>query len=95
MRLVLATLSVTAILSVFQFAHAAEPPMRGSAPMFWGPKHGRPRLGAHNKQAAIAAYGRAVYPKYYWGFHARELQNIGVPHGDVGMLGSGLTRDPW
>ena len=53
------------------------------------------RVGATNKQAAIGAYGRATYPKYYWGFHARELQNVGVPHGDIGTLGSGLSRDPW
>jgi hypothetical protein len=53
------------------------------------------RIGAYNKQAAIGAYGRAVYPKYYWGFHAREFQNVGVPHGDIGILGSGLSRDPW
>ncbi len=48
-----------------------------------------------NKQAVIGAYGKAVYPRYYWGFHAREFQNIGVPHGDVGMLGSGIQRNPW
>jgi hypothetical protein len=53
------------------------------------------RIGAYNKQAAIGAYGRAVYPKYYWKFHAREFQNVGVPHGDIGILGSGLSRDPW
>jgi len=51
--------------------------------------------GSYNKQAAIGAYGRAVYPKYTWGFHSRDLQNIGVPHGDIGTLGSGLQRDPW
>ena len=51
--------------------------------------------GVPNKQAAIGAYGKAVYPKYYWGFHARDFQNIGVPHGDVGMGGSGIQRDPW
>ena len=51
--------------------------------------------GSYNKQAAIGAYGRAVYPQYNWGFHAREQQNIGVPHGDIGILGSGLSRDPW
>lgn len=51
--------------------------------------------GVPNKQAIIGAYGKAVYPKYYWGFHARDFQNIGVPHGDIGMGGSGLQRDPW
>ena len=52
-------------------------------------------MAPYSKQAQIGAYGRAVYPKYYWGFHARELQNVGVPHGDIGVLGSGLSRDPW
>jgi len=51
--------------------------------------------GTYNKQAAVAAYGRAVYPKYYGGFHAREFQNIGVPHGDIGILGNGIQRNPW
>ena len=50
---------------------------------------------AYNKQAAVGAYGKAVYPKYRYGIHSRELQNIGVPHGDIGILGSGLSRDPW
>ena len=53
------------------------------------------RFGGYNKQAAIAAYGRAVYPKYYWGFHAREYENLGLPHGDIGVVGNGLTRTPW
>jgi hypothetical protein len=79
MRLILATLTVATLLSVTASAHAIHPR----------------RHGAYNKQAAIGGYGRAMYPKYYWGFYTRELQNIGVPHGDVGMLGSGLTRDPW
>jgi hypothetical protein len=57
------------------------------------------RRGAFNKQAAIGAYGRAVYPKYYpaplGSIHASQIQNIGIPPGDVGILGSGLTRNPW
>ena len=79
MRLALASLAALALLSYANRADA------------FGPR----RVGAYNKQAAIGAYGRAVYPKYIYGFHARELQNIGVPHGDVGILGSGLSRDPW
>lgn len=54
----------------------------------------RARVGS-NKQAAIGAYGKAAYPRYYWGFHAREFQNAGIPHGDQGMLGSGIQRNPW
>ena len=53
------------------------------------------RFSGFNKQAAIAAYGRATYPKYYWGFHAREFENLGLPHGDIGVVGNGLTRTPW
>lgn len=48
-----------------------------------------------NKQAALGAYGRAVYPKYYWGFHAREFQNIGTPPGDRGIRGDGTQWQPW
>jgi len=38
---------------------------------------------------------RKVYPKYYHGFHARDLQNVGVPSGDVGLRGNGITWNPW
>jgi hypothetical protein len=48
-----------------------------------------------NKQMEVGAYGKAVYPKYIGGFHARELQNIGVPNGDIGILGNGIQRNPW
>jgi len=69
----------------------------GSTAYAGGPRHGGlfHRQPAFNRQAAIAAYGKAVYPRYNFGFHTRELQNIGVPHGDIGILGSGLSRDPW
>lgn len=55
----------------------------------------QPPLGAPNKQAAIGLYGRAVYPKYYWGFHAREFQNLGTPHGDQGIRGNTFQWQPW
>jgi hypothetical protein len=79
MRLILAILVASVVVS---FASSAEA---------FGPR----RVNGVNKQAAIGAYGKAAYPRYYWGFHAREFQNIGVPHGDIGILGSGLQRDPW
>jgi hypothetical protein len=79
MRLVLALFALAATLAFVDSARA------------FGPR----RVGAYNKQAAIGAYGRAVYPKYYWGFHAREFENLGLPHGDVGILGNGATRLPW
>jgi hypothetical protein len=50
----------------------------------------------YSKQAQIGAYGRAVYPKYYWGLHSREFYNVGVPHGDIGIRGgNGFTWNPW
>lgn len=38
---------------------------------------------------------RAAYPKYYYGFHSRSMQNIGVPTGDIGIRGNGITASPW
>ena len=76
------TFAILAAVAALSFVPPAEA---------FGPR----RVPTYNKQAAIGAYGRAVYPKYYWGFHARQFQNVGVPHGDIGSLGSGLSRDPW
>ena len=61
----------------------------------WASPFARPPMPPYSKHAQVAAYGKAVYPKYYWGLHAREFQNAGIPHGDIGVLGSGLTRNPW
>lgn len=54
-----------------------------------------PPMPPYSKQAQVGAMGRAMYPKYYFGLHAREFQNVGIPHGDIGVTGSGLTRNPW
>lgn len=40
-------------------------------------------------------YYRAAYPKYYGGFHSREMQNIGIPSSDIGLRGNGLYWGPW
>jgi len=40
-------------------------------------------------------YSKQIYPKYYYGFHSRQMQNIGVPTGDVGLRGNGITWNPW
>ncbi len=40
-------------------------------------------------------YYRQVYPKYRGGFHARELDNIGIPTGDIGLRGNGMFWSPW
>ena len=82
----LAIFSVVASLVLISASEAADP--QAARVRRIGP-------GSYNKHAAIAAYGKAVYPKYYGGFHARELQNIGIPHGDIGILGNGMTRNPW
>jgi hypothetical protein len=88
MRLAAAALAAWAVLSLTSFAHAAGPRRMGA-------HHKQTPAGTYNKQAALGAYGRAVYPKYYWGFHSRTLQNIGVPHGDIGIRGSDLSMGPW
>ncbi len=41
------------------------------------------------------AYYRGKYPRYVGGFHAREIQNLAVPSGDVGLRGNGLFWSPW
>ena len=42
------------------------------------------------------AYGRELYPQYYGSIHARQLQNIGIPTGDIGLRGNGgVTMYPW
>ena len=48
-----------------------------------------------NKYQVNSARARKVYPQYYWGVHARHLQNVGVPTGDVGRGGNGFTINPW
>jgi hypothetical protein len=48
-----------------------------------------------NKYYANSAKARKVYPQYYWGFHSRHLQNVGVPNGDIGRGGNGFTINPW
>ncbi|HMC12173.1 MAG TPA: hypothetical protein VK850_14725 [Candidatus Binatia bacterium] len=87
MRQILAALAVSATFSLLASAEAAGPWRQGST--------GRMTGAPYNKQAAVAAYGRAVYPKYYWGLHSREFQNIGVPHGDIGIRGNDLSLGPW
>ncbi|HZN32711.1 MAG TPA: hypothetical protein VFB80_02800 [Pirellulaceae bacterium] len=42
------------------------------------------------------AWGREFYPQYYGGIHARNMQNIGIPNGDIGIRGNGgVTPYPW
>jgi hypothetical protein len=53
------------------------------------------RAAASFRQAHPPLDAREVYPKYYGGFHARQLQNIGIPTGDIGIRGNGITATPW
>lgn len=48
-----------------------------------------------NKNSQRAAYAAAVYPRYYGGFHARQMQNIGMPPGDIGLRGNSAFLNPW
>lgn len=40
-------------------------------------------------------YYRDRNPQYYGGFHSRQLQNVGIPTGDIGIRGNGVFWTPW
>jgi hypothetical protein len=42
-----------------------------------------------------ARYYQSVHPKYQSGFHARDMQNLGIPTGDIGLRGNGIFWTPW
>ena len=48
-----------------------------------------------NRYYQNAANAQAIYPRYYGQIHARNIQNIGVPPGDVGLRGNGYLLNPW
>ena len=50
---------------------------------------------APNRYYQNAANAKAIYPRYYGSIHARQIQNIGVPPGDVGLRGNGFMLNPW
>jgi hypothetical protein len=54
---------------------------------------GRASATVHHARPPIDA--RELYPQYYGGFHARALQNIGIPTGDIGIRGNGIYANPW
>jgi len=39
--------------------------------------------------------GNTMYPKYNFGLHTRQLENIGVPTGDIGIRGNGYMMNAW
>jgi hypothetical protein len=53
------------------------------------------RRACFNRAEANAAYACCLYPKYEGGFHARHLQNIGIPDRDIGIRGNGIMLNPW
>lgn len=55
----------------------------------------RGRTGDGSAADANAAAASARYPKYYGAFHSRQLQNVGVPNGDIGLRGNGFSMFPW
>lgn len=38
---------------------------------------------------------RDIHPKYYWGFHSRDISNIGIPSSQIGLRGNGMIWTPW
>ncbi len=40
-------------------------------------------------------YMNSHYPKYYYGFHERYFQDMGIPSGDIGLRGNGVFMTPW
>jgi hypothetical protein len=87
MRRLIFGLAVLGIGFACSLAQAQNPRVAG--PVNRGP------IAPYSKQAAIGAYGRAMYPRYRFGFHAREFENIGIPHGDIGTQSNSYTRNPW
>lgn len=49
-----------------------------------------PRTLTPADRAAIAAY-----PKFTGGFHYHDLHNVGIPNGDIGLRGNGISMSPW
>ena len=84
MRLLTTVLLTTMSLSLADTAHA-----RGPRRLF----QGRTSATIHRAHPPLDA--REAYPKYQGGFHARALQNIGIPTGDIGLRGNGIYANPW
>jgi len=53
------------------------------------------RSRERNPSPPPKSYDSSRYPKFIGGFHSRELQNVGVPPGDVGLRGNGFSMFPW
>lgn len=96
MRTIYVILAVALLVSV-----AADPCQAAGRRFFKGPVDPTPLPG--DGQGSDHAppgypryqYSKQVYPKYYYGFHSRQMQNIGVPTGDIGLRGNGIMYNPW
>jgi hypothetical protein len=77
------------------FRRSAEPLPAAEAATTAHVQYVHPGPQRYSADQARAAYARQVYPQYYWGFHARHDQNLGVPTGDIGLRGNGITWQPW
>lgn len=55
------------------------------------------RSQANYERASATNYrgGYEQYPKFIGGFHYHDLHNIGIPNGDIGLRGNGISMSPW
>jgi len=54
-----------------------------------------PNRSVPNRYYQNAANAKAIYPRYYGSTHARQIQNIGIPPGDIGLRGNGVMPTAW
>ena len=66
-------------------------PRTPRATAFWHHLRMDPRL----EYRVYRAYANDMYPKWNGAIHAREIQNLGVPSGDIGLRGNGITYGAW
>lgn len=89
--LVLALLAVALTLpSRPAQAEGRRPGLLRNRPLLAKPLSAAERPAARDQQRPYDAFWSRpeLYPKYYGGFHYRELQNLGYPSGDIGIRGS-------
>jgi hypothetical protein len=93
MRTALLALAAIAVLVLSTNAHAGGRWQRNQNGQFQGQAE-RP---VNPRQTYPYRYyqGNMMYPKYYFGLHERQMQSIGVPSGDIGIRGNGITATPW
>ena len=82
MRTLLAALTLLAAMIAVQPAEAI------------GRRPPAPTRSVPNRYYQNAANAKAIYPRYYGSTHARQIQNIGIPPGDIGLRGNGVMLTP-